>query len=196
MSVYGHLSKDIWTLIINFLDEKYWIDLKCLNRNFQQMFNANLFIKKLGFKELCLGAHIESLLFFIRDVRYFSRDSGLKYDYRLQVAIFMVRKLREQNELLIKDKNKLEEKYNSLVELENEWDVIYCQNCEKWVSKEYAISCWNVCTSLCWDCLNNSVTKRFTGRTGGEFYCNKCPDFDEMLREYPDQWNISKFGIF
>ena len=79
MSVYGYLSKDTWTIIINFLEEKYWIDLKCLNKQFLEMFKRNLFIKRLKFKELCLAGHIESVLFLVRNVRCFSRDSGLKY---------------------------------------------------------------------------------------------------------------------
>ena len=66
---YGILSKDIWTIIIKFLPENFWKNIKRLNSHFEKLIKSDLMIKNMSFDDLCKKGYIESLLSFIKNTR-------------------------------------------------------------------------------------------------------------------------------
>ena len=73
MLKYGRLTRDTWSIIINFLPEKYWKNIKCLNKSFESLIKSDVMIKKQteaaasqSFNELCKNGYIESLLIFMK----------------------------------------------------------------------------------------------------------------------------------
>ena len=76
---YSILNRNIWSVIINFLSENEWKNIKCLSKTFLKLIQSNLLIKRLTFKQLCLGGYIESLLIFLKDNPIQNLDKGLKW---------------------------------------------------------------------------------------------------------------------
>ena len=78
MTTYGALNKDTWSIIINFLEEKYWDNIRHLNTGFEKLVNSDHMFKKLPFDDLCLDGHLESLLYFMK-TNEIDPDIGLYY---------------------------------------------------------------------------------------------------------------------
>ena len=76
--MYAGFSRDIWRVILNFLDEKYWINLKCLNKKFKNLFNSNIFIKNLPITKIFARNHVESLHFYLKNGFVRNIGSGLQ----------------------------------------------------------------------------------------------------------------------